>query len=83
LIFNTALALNPNIAEAYANRGSARGNLKDYKGALEDLNTAIELNPGMAEVYMNRGLAKLILGIRKGRGRTWTRRTDGRAVPEL
>ena len=36
--FNKAIELNPNYADAYYNRGNAKGNLKDYKGAIADFN---------------------------------------------
>ena len=53
-------------AEDYNNRGSAKGNLQDYKGAIADYTKAIELNPNYAYAYYNRGLAKVNLKDYKG-----------------
>ena len=53
-------------AEAYNNRGLAKYELGDKKGAIADYNEAIRLNPNFAEAYNNRGLAKSDLGDKKG-----------------
>ena len=45
-------------AEDYYNRGNAKGNSQDYKGAIADYTKAIELNPNFAAAYNNRGNAK-------------------------
>ena len=42
-----AIELNPNDAKAYYNRGLAKSDLQDYKGAIADFNKAIELNPNL------------------------------------
>ena len=55
--FSTAIALNPNYAEAYYNRGNAYAELNEHERAIEDYGKAIELNPAFAEAYYNRGLA--------------------------
>jgi len=44
-IYDKAIELNPNFAEAYYNRGNAYSDLKQYERAIEDYNKAIELNP--------------------------------------
>ena len=45
-------------AEEFFNRGNAKYNLKDYKGAIADFTKAIELNPDDATAYNNRGYSK-------------------------
>jgi Tfp pilus assembly protein PilF/V8-like Glu-specific endopeptidase len=58
--YNQAIALNPNNAGAYNNRGNLKyQKLNDYQGALADYNRAIAINPNLAEAYGNRGLLKL------------------------
>jgi tetratricopeptide (TPR) repeat protein len=47
----------PNIAEAYNDRGNAYYGLKQHERAIEDYNKAITLNPNLAQAYNNRGLA--------------------------
>jgi tetratricopeptide (TPR) repeat protein len=56
--YNRAIDLNPNLAEAYNNRGLARSHQQDFNGAIADYNRAIELNPNLAEAYNNRGLTR-------------------------
>ena len=56
----------PTLAWAYNNRGSAKFNLKDYQGAIEDYDKAIELDPNYAKAYNNRGAAKGNLGDNQG-----------------
>jgi Flp pilus assembly protein TadD len=53
--FNQALALDPNFAAAYNNRGYDRQQLGDIDGALADYEKAISLDPGEAYYYNNRG----------------------------
>jgi len=43
ITYNQALRIHPNYANAYNNRGSARYDLGDNKGALEDLQKAADL----------------------------------------
>ena len=40
------------------NRGNAKAELKEYKGAIKDYDKAIELDPNFAGAYMNRGNVK-------------------------
>jgi tetratricopeptide (TPR) repeat protein len=54
---NSAIALNPRLADAYANRGAAYGNEGNYDREVADESKAIELNPGLAFAYINRGTA--------------------------
>ena len=55
------LALVPTDAEAYFNRGIAKGNLFDFKGAIKDYDKAIRYKPDYREAYANRGVAKINL----------------------
>ena len=55
LAYNKAIRLNPNLAEAYNNRGIVRDELGDKPGAIDDYNLAIQFNPNLAEAYYNRG----------------------------
>ena len=50
-----AIQLDPNLAQAYSNRGITHANLKDYAAALADYNQAIHLDPNLATAYYNRG----------------------------
>ena len=53
-------------AEEYFNRGIAKYNLGDYRGAIANYNKVIELNPNDAATYNNRGNAKHKLGDYRG-----------------
>ena len=55
--YSRAIALNPDYAKAYNNRGIAYREKGDFDRAIEDYNKAIELNPDYAEPYINRGVA--------------------------
>ncbi len=56
--YNQAIKLNPNLAEAYNNRGLARSNQQNLTRAIADYDRAISINPNLAEAYNNRGLAR-------------------------
>ena len=60
--YDKALRLNPDLVEAYNNRGSAKFTLGQHKAAIADFNEAIARNPDYAQIYNNRGLAKGALG---------------------
>ncbi len=60
--YDAALKLNPNLAEAYANRGHAKQELGRHEEAIADYDTAIRINPRDAVAYTNRGTAKQDLG---------------------
>jgi tetratricopeptide (TPR) repeat protein len=49
--------LNPELADAYNNRGIAYAGKGELDRAIEDYNTAIKLNPELADAYYNRGIA--------------------------
>lgn len=59
--FNRAIALQPNLAEAYVNRGILLKNQQQLSQALRDFDRAIALRPTMAEAYSNRGNVQLLL----------------------
>ena len=51
--------INPNFTDAYHDRGLAKVELEDYKGAIQDFNKAIELEYIKLNLaYNNRGAAK-------------------------
>jgi tetratricopeptide (TPR) repeat protein len=50
---------------AYYNRATARFDLGDVLGEIEDYNRALRLDPDFADAYLNRGLARLRLGNRR------------------
>ena len=55
--YDRAIALNPQMAMAYNNRGAAWMAGGDHSHAIVDFNRAIELNPQDAGAYNNRGSA--------------------------
>lgn len=54
--FSDALRLNPNLIEAYNNRGTAYSILGENAKAIADYNEAIRLQPNDPEAYYNRGV---------------------------
>jgi tetratricopeptide (TPR) repeat protein len=66
IAYNEAIRLNPNLAEAYNNRGIVRDELGDKPGAIDDYNLAIQFNPNLAEAYNNRGIVRDELGDKPG-----------------
>ena len=56
-----AIELNPDYADAYANRGAVYLLAGDFDHAIEDLTKAVELNPNDAIAYNNRGMVWLYL----------------------
>jgi tetratricopeptide (TPR) repeat protein len=60
---NNAIKLQPDLSEAFYNRGSAYArDLGQYQRAIEDYNEAIRLKPDYADTYNNRGSAYNTLG---------------------
>jgi len=60
--YTEAIRLKPDFADAYNNRGNARGDLDDLDGALTDDTEAIRLKPDFALAYYNRGNARRAKG---------------------
>ncbi len=56
-LYTQCIEKDPQLADAYNNRGLAYGNKGDNDQAIKDYDKAIELNPQYAEVYFNRGFA--------------------------
>ncbi|MBW4497732.1 MAG: serine protease [Oscillatoria princeps RMCB-10] len=56
--YSQAIAMNPNYADAYNNRGVVRYDSGDKPAALADYNEAIRINPNLASAYYNRGLVR-------------------------
>ena len=59
--FAEAIRLDPQYAEAFANRAGAFLNLGMTERALGDLDHAIGLDPGLIFAYANRAIANLLL----------------------
>lgn len=53
--YNMAVALNPDYAPVYNNRGFAYVGKGEYEQAIADFNKAIEIDPQFAMAYNNRG----------------------------
>ena len=54
---NHAIALDPQNAFLFYNRGNLYVQRKEYERAIEDYTAAISINRSLAEAYYNRGLA--------------------------
>ena len=52
--FDKLIELNPNISNAYNNKGVALGYLNKYQEAINNYNKAIELDPKNFEPYKNK-----------------------------
>ena len=63
LALDKSIRLNPNIAHAYNDRGTAKFRLNQHEAALIDYDDAIRLNPDFAIAYHNRGNTKAHLNI--------------------
>jgi tetratricopeptide (TPR) repeat protein len=60
--FDEAIRLDPEYAEAYARRGRAYNDLKDYSRALGDINRALGLDPTLKMAYAARAKTHLDMG---------------------
>lgn len=59
--FDSAIAVSPDMIEAYEHRANVKRMQLDHKGSLEDLNKALALDPKQAGNYLNRGYEKIRL----------------------
>jgi len=57
--FTEAIRLNPNLSEAYSNRGYSWREKHEYEKAIAEFTEAIRLNPNLSEAYRHRGTAWL------------------------
>ena len=55
-LVNKAIQLNPQLVEAYYNRGNACYRKDKFDQAIDDYNESIRLRPNFVEAYYNRGL---------------------------
>ena len=55
--YTESIDLDPELAEAYNNRGNAYHSTGDFDAAIQGFNKAINLDPEYASAYHNRGLA--------------------------
>ena len=62
IFFSLSISCQSQTAEEFFEKGIAKANLHDYKGAISDYNKAIEINSDYAEAYYNRGITKIYLG---------------------
>ena len=61
-IFNRVIQLDPNLAEAWYNKGVTLGNLGKYDEAIKCYDAAININPNLAEACSNKGVTLGNLG---------------------
>ena len=61
---------------AYYNRGNAKGELKDYQGAIVDYTKAIEINPQYVDAYANRGIYREAVNDLKGACVDWRKAVE-------
>ena len=63
--YDKALRLNPNLVEAYHNRGMIKITFGQLEAALADYDAAIARNPDYAQAYYSRGMVKEFLDQRE------------------
>jgi WD40 repeat protein/Flp pilus assembly protein TadD len=73
-----AIALDPEFANAYHNRGEVYYKLDNYEQAIADYTTALELKPNNAVTYQRRGLAYFMLGNSEQDPQIW----EQKALPD-
>lgn len=59
------LAIDPQTAYAWFNKGLIYYELNDYTSAIDSYNRALQIEPGLGEAYFNRGMAYMRQGNRK------------------
>lgn len=65
-LYSRAIELEPDMVEAYINRGKCKHDIGNYAEAMIDYDDAIKLDNGDATVFFNRGNLKDDLGDKKG-----------------
>ncbi len=60
--YDEIIRINPESADAYNNRGAAKGALCRHQEAIADFDEAVRINPQYANAHENRGNAKSALG---------------------
>ena len=70
-LFTRCIESNYNVSEACFFRGSARFNLKDYQGAIEDMTLSIKADSLNAEAFSTRGDILTILGKKEEGCKDW------------
>ena len=69
---------NPNLAQAYNNRGIAYAEKEDYDDAIRDFNKAIELDPNLATAMANMGLAYAQKGDKDNARQWWKKALENK-----
>jgi protein O-mannosyl-transferase len=69
--YSKAIEFDGKYSEAYNNRGTAYGKLKEYEKAIKDFSKAIELNDKYDVAFKNRGMAFNKLGKKKEACNDW------------
>jgi len=64
--YTLAIKFNPNLAQAYYNRGNDYRKSGANQEAIQDYSQAIKINPNFTESYYNRGVARYALGDKQG-----------------
>lgn len=59
--YSKAIKDNPDLTEAYLNRGMVKSSFKKYKEAISDYDVAIKLSPDSADAYCNRAASNISL----------------------
>jgi tetratricopeptide (TPR) repeat protein len=59
--YDRALALDPEFAFAWHNRGCINSRMGNYRQAIEDFTKAVSLREDLAEAWYNRGLVSILL----------------------
>jgi tetratricopeptide (TPR) repeat protein len=60
--YDQALAINPNLDEAFYKKGNALINLSRYEEAIAAYDQALAINPNLDEAFYNKGIALINLG---------------------